>query len=460
MIARAALALAAGLLASGALAEQRHEPRDYVQFENAAWTRDAVIYQINTRQFTREGTLRAAAAHLPRLAEMGVDIVWLMPIHPIGEARRKGSLGSPYAVKDYRAVNPDLGQAADLKAFVDAAHGLGIKVILDWVANHSAWDNPLTASHPEWYQRNPEGAMMPPEGTDWSDVAAFDYANPALRDYMAGSLAYWVREFGIDGYRADVAGYVPLDFWEAARAQLNEIKPVFMLAEWEQRDLHARAFDATYAWQWKQVMQRIARGEAGADAMRGLYAEHKTTWPHAAYRMVYTDNHDQNAWDGVAAEIYGPAYEAAMALSFAGTGIPLIYNGQEADLDHKLAFFDKDEIIWKQGRFDRLLRQLIALKTSEKALHNGRYGGVLVDVPNSAPQAVLSFVRQQGASRVFAVFNLSDKPQQVEFTLARHHGAYTEAITSQAAEFNNENTPISLPPWGYRLYRLNAANSR
>ncbi|MFN3989417.1 MAG: alpha-amylase family glycosyl hydrolase [Erythrobacter sp.] len=460
MIARVLLGLAAGLAATGAAAERPHTPQAYVQFENAAWTRDAVIYQINTRQFTREGTLRAAAAHLPRLAEMGIDIVWLMPIHPIGAVGRKGTMGSPYAVQDYRAINPDLGQEADLKAFVERAHGLGMKVILDWVANHSAWDNPLTHSHPEWYQRSPEGNLMPPEGTDWSDVVAFDYANPALREYMAGSLAYWVREFGIDGFRADVAGYVPLDFWEVARAQLDEIKPVFMLAEWEQRDLHARAFDATYAWRWKEVMQRIARGEADASAMRAYYAEHKTSWPHAAYRMVYTDNHDQNAWDGVAADIYGPAYQAAIALSFAGPGIPLIHNGQEADLAHKLAFFEKDEIVWNKGRHDLLIRQLIALKTAEPALHNGRYGGAMIDVPNSVPEAVLSFVRQQGASRVFAVFNLSGKPRAVQFTKPRHHGAYIDALSGQEVEFTDEIAPIKLPAWGFRLYRLNAANSR
>jgi len=452
MIARLALAIAAGMLATSAAAQAAHEPRPYVTFENAAWTRDAVIYQINTRQFTRDGTFRAAQDHLPRLAAMGVDIVWLMPIHPIGAVNRKGALGSPYAVKDYRAVNPDLGSEAELRAFIDQAHALGMKVILDWVANHSAWDNPLTARHPDWYKRSPEGTFMPPEGTDWSDVVAFDYANPALRAYMADSLAYWVREFGIDGYRADVAGYVPLDFWEAARRQLDAIKPVFMLAEWEQRDLHARAFDATYAWEWKQVMQRIARGEADAGAMRGYYAGQNVTWPRAAYRMVYTDNHDQNAWDGVASAIYGPAYEAAIALSFTGPGMPLIHNGQEADLDHQLAFFEKDAIVWQQGRYDPLFRTLIGLKTREAALHNGRHGGVLVDVPNSAPRSVLSFVRQQGASRVFAVFNLSPEPRHVTFTLARHHGAYADAMAGGAPIRFSGGETLDLPAWGYRIF--------
>ncbi|MEL7518391.1 MAG: alpha-amylase family glycosyl hydrolase, partial [Pseudomonadota bacterium] len=313
------LTLAGAVVLSGCAEEatqySSYEPEPYVEVAAPEWSADSTIYQMNTRQFTAEGTFKAAKEQLPRLAEMGVEIIWLMPIHPIGEEQRKGSMGSPYAVKDYRAVNPDLGTEDEFRAFVDAAHELGLKVILDWVANHSAWDNPHVDTHPEWYTKTPEGDMMPPEGTDWSDVVDFDYSKAGLREYMTGSLTYWVREFDVDGYRADVAGYVPLDFWETARAELEAIKPVFMLAEWQTRDLHARAFNATYAWGWKEAMQKLVAEGSGAGAMRGYYAGQKTTWPHAAYRMVYTDNHDQNSWDGVASEIYGPAYETAIALS-------------------------------------------------------------------------------------------------------------------------------------------------
>ena len=447
----AALALPAGLAAHTA---PDYQPQPYVQFENADWTRDAVLYQINTRQFTEEGTFAAAQKQLPRLAEMGVDILWLMPIHPIGEQNRKGGMGSPYSVKDYRAVNPDLGTEAEFRAFVDEAHRLGMRVILDWVANHSAWDNPLAEQHPEWYTRNPEGEMMPPEGTDWSDVIDFDYSQPGLRRYMTESLTYWVREFGVDGYRADVAGYVPLDFWETARAELNAIRPVFMLAEWDAIDLHAKAFDATYGWAWKDRMQKIAHGEGNANTMRDYYITQKITWPHAAYRMNYTDNHDQNSWDGVASEIYGPAYEAAIALSFVGPGMPLIYNGQEADLDHQLAFFEKDRIDWKVGEYDGLFRRLIDLKTQEKALWNGRYGGVYVDVPNSASEHVLSFVRGEKGDRVFAVFNLSPDAQDVTFAKARHAGAYKDIMDGSAMTFAADDAQsLSLAPWGYRIFR-------
>ena len=446
-----AFVLAAALAAAPALAEPDYAPRPVVEVANADWTADAVLYQINTRQFTPEGTFAAAQKQLPRLAAMGVDILWLMPIHPIGEANRKGTLGSPYAVRDYRAVNPELGTEADFRAFVDEAHRLGMKVILDWVANHSAYDNPLTVSHPEWYTRTPEGALMSPAGTDWSDVADFDYSQPGLRRYMTESLVHWVREFGIDGYRADVAGYVPTDFWETARAELDKVKPVFMLAEWEQRDLHHRAFDATYGWGWKEAMQRLVKSGEGAGPIRGYYAGQSETWPHAAMRMVYTENHDQNSWDGVAADIYGPAYEAAIALSFMGGGLPLIYNGQEADNDRQLKFFERDPIVWREGKHAALFARLIALKTARPALHNGRFGAPMVEVPTSAAADVFAFTRGAAGERVFAVFNLSPRPQAVTFQHARHHGRYTDALSGEGVTFSGAET-IDLPAWVYRIY--------
>ncbi|MFN3862778.1 MAG: alpha-amylase family glycosyl hydrolase [Erythrobacter sp.] len=448
---RALALLAAALAASPALAEPDYTPREVVQVQNASWTADAVLYQLNTRQFTSEGTFKAAQKHLPRLAALGVDIIWLMPIHPIGEANRKGSLGSPYAVRDYRAVNPELGTEADLRAFVSEAHRLGLKVILDWVANHSATDNPLTQSHPEWYTRTPEGALTSPAGTDWSDVADFDYSQPGLRRYMTESLVYWVREFGIDGFRCDVAGYVPTDFWDTARAELDKLKPVFLLAEWEQRDLHARAFDATYGWGWKEAMQHLVKSGEGAGPIRGYYAGQLETWPHAAMRMVYTENHDQNSWDGVAAQIYGEAYEAAIALSFVGSGLPLIYNGQEADNDRQLAFFERDPIVWKDGRHAALFARLSALKTEARALHNGRFGAAMVEVPTSETADVYAFTRGPKGARVFAVFNLSPRPHAVSFTQARHHGRYTDALTGAAITFAGDET-LDLPAWGYRIF--------
>ncbi len=202
------------------------------------WSLDATLYELNTRQFTEAGTFGAAEAHLPRLAGLGVDIIWLMPIHPIGEKNRKGSLGSPYSVRDYFGVNPEFGTLDDLKRFIAAAHALGMHVILDWVANHTAWDNPLVAEHPEWYARDAAGQLRSTPWWDWSDVVDLDFGQPGLRRYMLEAMSYWVREADIDGFRCDVAGYVPGDFWDAARSVLDAIRPVFMLAEWEARDLH------------------------------------------------------------------------------------------------------------------------------------------------------------------------------------------------------------------------------
>jgi glycosidase len=292
---------------------------------------------------------------------------------------------------------------------------------------------------------------MSPAGTDWSDVADFDYAQPGLRRYMTESLVHWVREYGIDGYRADVAGYVPNDFWETARGELDKVKPVFMLAEWEQRDLHRRAFDATYGWGWKEAMQRLVKDDGGAGAIRGYYAGQSETWPRAAMRMVYTENHDQNSWDGVAATIYGPAYEAAIALSFVGSGLPLIYNGQEADNDRQLAFFERDPIVWREGRHDALFRKLIALKSQARALHNGRFGAAMVEVPTNATADVYAFTRGAAGERVFAVFNLSPRPHSITFSQARHHGRYTDALSGAAAQFSGGET-LDLPAWGYRIF--------
>lgn len=411
-----------------------YEPASYVQIEHPDWARDAVIYQINTRQFTPEGTFRAAQDQLPRLKELGVDILWLMPIHPIGEVNRKGSLGSPYAVKDYFGVNPEFGTEEDFRAFVQAAHALGFKVILDWVANHTAWDNSLVSEHPDWYERDWKGDFHPTPWTDWADIIDLDYANPELRAYKTRALRYWVEEFDVDGYRCDVAGYVPLDFWETVRAELDAIKPVFMLAEWQQRDLHRAAFDATYGWAWKEAAQRIAQGQSDAGDLRGFLGNQISTWPLDAYRMLYTENHDQNAWDGSTGAIYGEAYHAMLTLSFVTEGIPLIHNGQEVGNQDQLAFFERDPIVWKD--YDHpdgaLIRKLIKIKKANQALHNGAAGGRIIPVSTDNPSQILSFAREKDGNRVLVFFNLSNEPADFQITDGPVAGAWVDALTGNA----------------------------
>ena len=432
-------------------AASKWAPEPYVQITHPDWAKDAVLYQLNTRQFTAEGTFAAAEEELDRLNELGVDIIWLMPIHPIGEKNRKGSLGSPYSVKDYYGVNPEFGTLEDLKSFIDAAHEREMHVILDWVANHSAWDNPLVEQHPDWYERDWDGDFMPTRWWDWSDIIEFDYSNAALREYMAGALRYWVEEVGVDGYRADVAGYVPLDFWEKVRADLDSIKPVFMLAEFDDRDVHARAFDATYAWDWKNTMHAIGKGEAKANSLFGYYSGNESVWPHDAYRMTYTANHDQNSWDAAAPDFYGPAYESAIVLSFVGEGLPLIYNGQEAYNEKQLEFFEKDPIEWRDHPIEDLFKRLIRLKTLTTALHNGAAGARMVPVVNTAPEDVLSFTRLDANGGVFAVFNLSPETQTIRFTDGPYAGEYLEYFSKVAVALGPE-TEMALPAWSYRIY--------
>lgn len=425
--------------------------RPYVTLSHPEWSKNAVIYQLNTRQFTAEGTFNAAIAELPRLKQLGVDIIWLMPIHPIGEVNRKGGLGSPYSVKDYREVNPEFGSKDDFRAFVQQAHKLGLYVILDWVANHSAWDNHLVTEHPEWYLRDWKGDFRPTPWWDWSDIIEFDYNQPGMRRYMADAMRYWVEEFGIDGYRADVAGFVPLDFWVDVRKELEQVKPVFMLAEFEGRDFHAEAFDATYGWTWGAAMHDIAMGKKDTHQLYVYYSWNERFYPQQVMRLLGVSNHDQNSWEGTEFERFGEALPAAMVLSFVSEGIPMIYNGQEAGYNKRLAFFERDPIIWQEHENGELYRQLIALKKAYTPLWNSTWGARMIPVHHNAERKVLSFVRQNEQQRVFAVFNLSAEPQQVKFDLDLHHGQYQEYFSGEQHTFAAD-TLLNLAAWDYRVF--------
>lgn len=431
--------------------DPRYAPRPYVTIKNPAWSRNATLYQINTRQFTPEGTFKAAEGQLPRLKALGVEILWLMPIHPIGEKNRKGSLGSPYSVRDYRAVNPEFGTMADLKSFVAAAHRLGMHVILDWVANHSAWDNALAAQHPDWYDRDWKGDFRPTPWFDWSDIIDFDYSKPEIRRYMTAAMAFWVKSAGIDGFRCDVAALVPIDFWENVRAELSAIKPVFMLAEADISEHHRRAFDASYGWAWGDTLANISQGKAGADALFGYYSATATSWPHAAMRMLFTSNHDKNSWEGTEFERFGPNLRNAITLSFISEGIPLIYNGQEAGNDKRLAFFERDPIIWRDHPNNALFNQLIAFKKAHPALWNGAWGAQMVPVVNSAPAQVLSFTRTKGPDKILALFNLSDRTVAISLRDGPYAGRYKDWASGTALSITDQ-TIFTLPPWSNRIW--------
>jgi glycosidase len=363
----------------------------------------------------------------------------------------KGTLGSPYSVRDYYSVNHEFGTLDDLKHFVTAAHAQGFHVILDWVANHTAWDNPLVQQHPEWYQRDWKGDFRPTPWFDWTDIINLDYRQPGLRKYMTESMKYWVTEADVDGYRCDVAGFVPVDFWNNVRRELDVIKPVFMLAEAESRDLHAEAFDMTYAWGWYDAMHQVAVGKADLGALVGYYSGNEGSFPPDCMRMTFVSNHDKNAWEGTQSEQFGDALEAAIALSVVGDGLPLIHNGQEAGESKRLKFFEKDPIEWKQHPIGELYRKLFALKKANTALWNAHWGAAMIRVPNNASAEVLSFVRRNERDKVFAVFNFSKEARTVKFEETLFPGTYTDFFSGERVELP-ASTLLSLKPWAFRVF--------
>lgn len=429
----------------------KYNPEPYVKITHPDWSKNAAIYQLNTRQFTEEGTFRAAEKELPRLKELGVDIIWLMPIHEIGVKNRKGTLGSPYSVKDYYSVNPEFGTLDDLKHFVEAAHAQSMYVILDWVANHTAWDNKLVEKHPDWYDRDYKGDFRPTPWWDWSDIIDLDFNNPAVWEYMAEALKYWVEEANIDGYRCDVAGFVPLGFWNEVRKELDSIKAVFMLAEWESRDLHAEAFDMTYAWSWNETVHKICKGQADVNGLYVYYSWNESAFPENSYRMTFVSNHDKNAWEGTMWEQFGDGLNAAIVLSVVGEGMPLIYNGQEAGNTKRLAFFEKDPIVWKEHYVGDLYKSLFALMKENTALWHGQWGATMIKVPNSSESKILSFVRQNEQDKVFAIFNFSNESKMVTFKESLYHGEYTDYFTKETQNLGDD-FQLNINPWDYKVF--------
>jgi glycosidase len=386
------------------------------QMKHVAWSRSANIYEVNIRQYAEEGTFNAFAADLPRLRKMGVDILWIMPVQPIGEKNRKGTLGSYYAVRDYTAVNPEFGTLDDFRRLVKQAHALGMHVILDWVANHTAFDNPWTTQHKDWYLHDEKGDIYPVTYTDgaepeyWTDVTGLDWKQQGLWKGMTEAMAYWVREADIDGFRCDVAAKVPTPFWNQARAALDKIKPVFMLAEADKPELHEHAFDMTYGWDTKDLFKEIAKGKADAKTLRDFLANPPKAFPRDAYRMRFTSNHDENSWHGSDDELYGPAFKAMAVLAATLPGMPLVYGGQESKLDKRIQFFEKDPVQWKDYAYAPFYTGLLKLKHDNPALWNGQYGGTL-EVLDTGNDKVFAFKRKLGANMVAVAVNVSGDKQ-------------------------------------------------
>jgi cyclomaltodextrinase / maltogenic alpha-amylase / neopullulanase len=415
------------------------------------WSYSASIYEVNIRQFSEEGTFEAVRRELPRIREMGVDIIWLMPVHPIGVKNRKGTLGSYYSVQDYYGINPEFGNKEDFATLVDAIHAEGMYIILDWVANHTAWDNPLTETNPEFFETDENGRFIPPRGTDWDDVIQLDYENPDVWTYMTGALAYWVEEFNIDGYRCDVAYLVPTPFWNQARTALDRIKPVFMLAEADLPELHEQAFDMSYDWKMHSLMNRIAAGDAAPDDLELLIDEQRSLFPPNAFRMQFTSNHDENSWAGTVFERLGEGAKTFAVLAATIEGMPLVYNGQEAGMDKRLEFFEKDSIDWKESPFEELYTKLLNLKSENRALWNGEKGGRLQRIPTDRDDSIFAFVRESDDDKVFVVLNLTGNALDFSIDDSRIDGGYTSLFSGELMRFSG-GTAFSMNPWDYGVF--------
>ena len=426
----------------------KYQPKDYVNLTHPEWSKNATIYEVNIRQYSKEGTFKAFEKDLPRLKDFGVNIIWLMPVHPIGVKNRKGTLGSYYSVKDFRAINPEFGTMQDFKNLVNKIHSLGMYVIIDWVGNHSAWDNSLAKDHPDWYTKTKEGNFQPTPWYDWDDVIDFDYDKPELRRYMTESLKYWVKETNIDGYRCDVAGFIPVDFWDEARKELDAIKPVFMLCEWESRDMLKNAFDMDYSWSLWDKMKDATTGNKGISGLVEYLAHDVNTFPRNGYRMTFTDNHDKNSWEGTPQKNFGEGLETAIVFSAAVNGMPLVYNGQEAGLDRSLNFFEKDPIVWKPHPFFGIYQKLFKLKHENHALWNGKFGGEMIRVVNDKQDKIISFYRESSGDAVLPIFNFSNETVSVALNTNYFKGNYIELFSNKKYNLAEKIT-LEMKPWTY-----------
>jgi len=427
------------------------------------WVRDGIIYEIFPRSFSARGDFNGITAQLDRLKNLGVNILWLMPIHPIGQEKKKGTIGSPYAVRDYYGINPDYGTSEDLKRLISESHRRGMKVIIDIVANHTAWDSVLM-QHPDWYKRDAQGRITYPY--DWSDVAALNYASPELRKYMTEMLKHWVRDFDLDGFRCDVAGEVPTDFWENVRRELELLKPdIVMIAEAHKAELLVKAFDLDYSWPLHSALTDVLQGRSRASELRRTWEDEMKEWPRGALHMRFSDNHDERR---AIARFGERGALAASALIFTLDGVPLLYNGMEVGDTTESgapALFERVSIFWpiaeRRPEFTRFYSLMASLRKNSSALRRGS----LEWLTNSDEARVVSYLRRSATEEVLVVINLSSRPF---FGSVETSGAEFVEITPDVGAPLPPDAPaplektgsrksalpvVSLDSWGYRMFR-------
>jgi cyclomaltodextrinase / maltogenic alpha-amylase / neopullulanase len=428
------------------------------------WVRDGVVYEIFERDFSVAGNFNGITAQLDRLKDLGVTILWLMPIHPIGQEKKKGTIGSPYAVRDYYAINPKYGPKEDLLKLIREAHRRGMKVIIDIVANHTAWDSVLM-KHPDWYKHDANGKITYPY--DWFDIAALNYTNPELRRYMTDMLKYWIREFDLDGFRCDVAGDVPTDFWESARAELDKVKAdIFMLAEAHKPDLEVKAFELDYSWPLHSALTEVLQGRRPASDLRAAWEKEFKEWPRGALHLRFSDNHDERR---AIARFGEPAALAASAFMFTLDGVPLIYNGMEVGDTTESgapALFEKLPIFWpiaeRRPEFARFYKRIIASRQASTALRRGSVNWL----HNSDESRVATYSRQTGDEETVVAINFSNRPffgsvevangqafQEITPDIGQPLPPDAPAPERDARAKMNSLPTVRLDSWGYRFFQ-------
>lgn len=425
------------------------------RFQSVQWARYASIYEVNLRQYTEKGTFSAFRTHLKRLAEMGIDILWFMPITPISVKNRKGSLGSYYACSSYTEINPAYGTIDDWKDLVAEAHSLGMKVIMDWVANHTGCDHEWTIIYPDFYKKNTAGEFYDAHG--WDDVIDLNYENQEMRLEMISCMERWVRETGIDGFRCDMAMLTPVDFWVQARTALEQVRPLFWLAELDPLDNpeYMKVFDSAYTWRWmNETAAFYKEGAYHVHQLRQVLDLYTRTLPHSFFPAWFTSNHDENSWNGTEHEKYGPMALPLTVFSATWEGLLLIYSGQEIPNQKRLKFFEKDPIDWNANiQLHDFYKSLLQLRKSYTVPNLSNENINCRHLWNSVDHHVFSYIRLHEQDSVIVVLNFSgwDLPE-VEIDLIGQTGEYMELFTGEIAVLSSQRFLLAIPAWGYKVW--------
>jgi alpha-amylase len=415
------------------------------------WVSNTNIYEVNLRQYTKEGTFQAFSKHLPRLKDMGVEVIWFMPVTPISIKNRKGTLGSYYACSSYVQTNPEFGTIEEFQQLVEQIHSLGMKVIIDWVANHTGWDHEWTVAHPEYFTKNADGTFKPPV-ENWEDVIHLNFNSVEMRMAMIDAMKFWVDECNIDGFRCDMAMLVPLNFWLEARKELDAIRPLFWLGEfdqWGNDEAYAQAFDVSYSWHWMHVSEEFYNKKWKLSALDEALTGYQYKQPYKHIRSFFTTNHDENSWNGTEYEKYGDAAIPFAVFSCMWNGIPLIYSGQEMPNQKRLAFFDKDEIKWKADpKLHQFYQTLLHFRKQHPALQSASRNVITWRIATTELNTLFSFVRKAGTREVVVILNFSDQKQKFRINDTRLGGSFVDLFTGKEHSLSEEFT---IPSWGYLI---------